>query len=427
MNLFKLAWKNVVSRPLNTLLSVTLFALGAGLVSLLLLLNHQMQKNFEKNLAGINLVVGAKGSPMQIILSSIYHIDFPTGNISLKQARFVSRNRMVKQTIPMALGDSYKGYRIVGTEKAYLDLYSAELSEGTLWKNSFDAVVGAEVARKQGLKLNDIFHSAHGMAEEGFEHDDHDFKVVGILKPSGLVTDNLIFCDIPTVWMAHEEHEDHEGASESEHNHDDHDHAHDHSHVHGYPPSLNVLKDGPEDKEITALLVFFKNKMGNVMMPRQINENTDMQAASPAFETTRLYSMMGMGEQVLRRLALAIIFVSGLSVFIALYNSMKERRYELALMRSLGATPGNLFSLLLSEGLIITILGLGLGLILGHVSMEILARYMQDNYRYAFTGWQWLDKEFILILVGLVIGFFASVIPAIQAFRTSIASTLSKD
>ena len=148
MSVLKLAWKNIVSNPLNLILSIILFGLGIGLISFLMLLNTQLSENFEKNLADIDLVIGAKGSPLQMILCSMYHIDNPTGNISVKDARpFLSpRNPLIKSAVPLSLGDSHKGFRIVGTNHKFLELYKAEISEGELFENDYDGNIGVTVA-----------------------------------------------------------------------------------------------------------------------------------------------------------------------------------------------------------------------------------------------------------------------------------------
>ncbi len=395
MNLLKLAWKNLLADKLSTLLSLILFSLGVGLISLILLLNHQVEDKFERNLAGIDMVVGAKGSPLQIILCNIFHIDFPTGNIPLKQAQGIARNRLVEKAIDLSLGDSYKGYRIVGTIHDYVDLYEGKVADGKLWEDTYEATIGATVAENLGVKVGDTFHSSHGFSE-GFEHDDMGaFTIVGVLEPNGTVLDQLVLTGKESVWAMHD--------------------------AHGMEADSIPL----EEREVTSMLLFFNNKMGNVQLPRFINENTDMQAASPAFEMARLYSMMGQGEYLLQRLAAIIIGVSALSIFISLFKSLRARRYELALMRVSGASPLWLFVLIVLEGLIIAVLGYVIGMILSHGTMEFLSGYLSEEYRYDFTGWLFLPDEGKMFLGALAIGFGAAVVPALLAFTTDISETLS--
>ncbi|MGB1217127.1 MAG: ABC transporter permease [Saprospiraceae bacterium] len=428
MNLIQLSWKNLVADRLSTILSLLLFALGVGLISLILLLNHQVEEKFEKNLAGIDLVVGAKGSPLQIILCSIFHIDFPTGNIPLKQAQGLARNPMIEKAIFLGMGDSYKTYRIVGTSHDYVDLYEGKTSQGKLWEKTYDVTLGGVVAEELGLKLGDTFDSSHGFAEDGFGHSHGEsFKVVGVLEKNGSVLDQLILTNMESVWAVHGEHtepEDEDVHAHEGHDHEGHDHDHDHEgHSHEEETTTPVAK---EEKEITSMLLFFRNRMATVTLPRMINENTDMQAASPAFEMARLYSMMGQGEDLLKILGIIIVAVSAFSIFIALFNSLRARKYELALMRVGGASPTWIFMLIIMEGLIIAVLGYILGMIFSHGGMALLSGHLTETYHYDFTGWVFLKEEIWMFFIALAIGIVAAIIPAFLAFDANISETLSE-
>lgn len=453
MNLLQLSWKNLLHKPLTTFLSILLFALGVGLISLLFLLDKQLQDNFEKNLAGIDLVIGAKGSPLQLILSSMYHIDAPTGNISIKEIRpFLNpKHPLIKQAIPLSMGDSYRGYRIVGTTQNIVELYDAKIAEGKIWERNFDVTIGGGIAEKEGLKVGDSFKSSHGFIEdEDLAHDDAEaFRVVGILEPTGAVIDQLILTTPQSFWLVHESHDHDHGEEETnevattqgedtpthdehdhdhDHDHDDHDHSgHDH-HAHETQHEIpKALLEEADEKAITSLLIEFKGRNFQALsMQRSINENTDMQGATPAIEINRLFSLMDTGEKALRALAIIIIFVSALSIFISLFSSLKERKYELALMRVMGASPSRLFILIILEGLLLAILGYVLGMFLSHGGMEVFAGAMQESYRYTFSGMQFLQKEWWLLLGALGIGFVAAILPAIQASRTDISDTLTK-
>lgn len=429
MSLLYLAWKNLVAKPWSMALSLILFALGTGLISLLLLMQKQLQENFENNLAGIDLVIGAKGSPLQLILSSMYHIDAPTGNISLKQARpFLNPNHpLIGLAVPLSLGDSYRGYRIVGTTNDFLSLYNPEIAQGQLWEKNLEVTIGAAVARTTGLKIGDAFQSSHGFVDgEDLGHVDHaSFIVTGIFAPQGTVIDQLILTTSQSFWVVH-------GEMGHDHDHDhDHDYDHDHDHAHDIDALRVVpgnLLDEDENLQVTSLLLKFKARNYQALnMQRNINENTDMQAATPAIEINRLYSLMSTGERILTLLAWAITIVSGLSVFISLFSSLRDRRYELALMRVMGSGRSRLFLLIVFEGLLLAGIGCLAGILLSHVAMEILGGAMTEAYRYQFTGMRFLKEELLLIGGALIIGFVAAVIPALQASRTDIANTLTNN
>ena len=461
MNILKLAWKNLTARPLSMVLTLVLFALGVGLTSLLLLVNKQLTDKFEKNLAGVDVVIGAKGSPLQMILCNMYHVDAPTGNISLKTAKpfLNSRHPFFKQSVPLSLGDSYKGYRIVGTIKDFAKLYLGEISEGTLWDAPLETTIGATVAQKTGLKVGDTFASNHGLSIEGDEHDHAKFKVVGIFKPSNTVLDQLVVTATQSIWAVHE-HAKEQAEEEAKQDEkvqgkqDEHKNPEKHDEKSGnIPPSVfkgkmddstavqrinpplqgsddrtSLLNETDTTKQITSVLLQFKNNKSvqALNFQRNINQNTDMQAATPAIELNRLFEMMGVGEKALRSLALLIVFVSGLSIFIALFNSLKERQYELALMRVMGAGRHTLFILIVAEGLLLSFIGFLTGILLSHTAMQLLAKYMSDAYRYSFTGWTWLSEEWWLLVGALAIGFVAAIVPAFNAYRTDISKTLSK-
>ena len=187
----KIIVSNLLHKPMGTMLSLLLMGFGIGLISFILQTSEQIEQKFADDMQGIDLVVGAKGSPLQLILSAIYQIDNPTGNIPLGEMDKLSNNHLVEKVIPLAYGDSYSSYRIVGTDSNYIDHYHAELKKGEPFRQDLDAVLGYEVAQKVGLHLGDTFYGTHGLGEGGHEHKEFVYKVTGILKPTGKVIDQL--------------------------------------------------------------------------------------------------------------------------------------------------------------------------------------------------------------------------------------------
>lgn len=392
MTWIKISWKNIWHKPLSSILSILLLAFGAGIISLLLNVSEQMEKQFTKNIAGIDMVVGAKGSPLQLLLSSVYQIDAPTGNIALGEYQKLLKNPLVKTGIPLAFGDNFEGYRMVGTESSYLDLYNGELKEGSLWSQSGEAIIGARVEELTDLALNKTFSSSHGFnAEMGDNHDHFKYQVVGVLKPTGTVLDKLILTNIESVWDVHQ--------------HDGHEHD-------------------EKPKEITAALIEFKNPMGILSIPRYVNQNTNMQAALPAIEINRLFSLMGTGIETLKSLAILIVLISGISVFISLYQNLKERKFELALLRTMGASRFQLFSLVIVEGLVISVIGFICGMAFSKIAMTIISKMAEENYQYNLQTSFFSKEEGLLFLGILALGFLASILPSVQAFRLNISKTL---
>ena len=402
MNLATLTFSYLRARALNTVLQVVLLALGIGTITLLLLATTQLDQRMRRDAQGIDLVVGAKGSPLQIILSAIYHLDVPTGNISYKQAKEIAAHRAVKKTIPLALGDSYQGFRIAGTTHDYVALYDGKLAAGRLWQQPLEAVLGAEVAARSGHAVGAKFAGAHGLGDGGDMHEGADYVVTGVLAPGGTVLDRLVLTSVESVWAVHAGHQG----------------------IHDIANAASLMKD--EEKEFTALLIQYASPLAAAILPRYINNNSDMQAASPAFETARLFSIIGVGVDVLRGFALVLVFSAGLSVFIALYGALNERRYDLAIMRTLGASPGKLMALLLAEGIMLAGAGGVLGLVLGHGFAELAGVALKSAKQIEITGLVWLPEELLLLAAALVVGAVAALLPAWRAYRTDIAGTLAR-
>ena len=420
MNLFLLSWNYLKAKKLNSVLNVLLMSLGIAVILVLVLLNAQLQENLNKNKRGIDLVVGAKGSPLQLILANVYHIDFPTGNVKLKEAKALTRNRLISSAIPLALGDNYKGFRIVGTNHDYVNLYEGTIAEGQLWKYNLETVIGAKVAERTGLKVGDTFNGSHGISVADMMHEGNGYTIVGILEPKGSVLDNLILTNVESVWSVH----DHEQEEES--NTEEYAHDHQHEKVLGTAYAKG-LPDGDEEDEITSMLVKFRSPLGAVQLPRYINSNTNMQAASPAFEIQRLFSLLGIGVDLIGVFAYIIIAISGLSIFISLFNALKDRKYDLAIMRTLGASRNKLFLHVILEGLIITSIGGVLGMFLGHALLEGLTLFYDKSEEIGISGLVLVKGEIYVLLYAIIVGIMASILPAIIAYRTDISKVLADD
>ncbi|MBX2822713.1 MAG: FtsX-like permease family protein [Rhodothermaceae bacterium] len=420
MNILKLTLSYIRQNKLGTALNVLLLGLGMATIVVLLLFSKQLDDNLQSNVKGIDLVVGAKGSPLQLILSSVFHIDTPPGNIPVREARELSMHPMVAETIPLALGDSYEQYRIVGSTPALLDHYEVAVVQGASWSSAFEVVVGSQVAEEEGLTIGDTIVSAHGIGG-GNAHGDHPLRVVGILGSAGSVIDRLVVTSIETVWAMHGLH----SAEEDAHDEHDEEDSHDHEESESDHHDEDVMASD-ENLEYTTLLVKYKTPIAAATLPRYINKETSMQAAAPVFQTARLLSLLGTGIDAFRVFAYVLIFAASLGVFIALYNAMKERAYDLAIMRTMGASRGFLLKQVILEGVLLALLGTLFGLILGHGAAELLGTFVGESRGLDISGFFFSIDELWLVALAIVIGVIASVLPAIQAYRTDIARTLSQ-
>jgi len=391
------AWRYLWSRPMGAALNVLLLGLGLASITFLLLVSHQLSRAFERDLAGIDVVVGAKGSPMQLILSGVLHIDVAPGNVPLSAVRELEKHPMVAGIIPISLGDNVGGFRIVGTSHAYLSHYQTTLAQGRLWDAPMQAVVGATAARKLGLQLGNTFAGSHGMGGGGHMHDDSLYTVVGILAPGGSVLDRLVLTDTASVWKVHED------ATAL----DDED--------------RKVME---AEREITMALVKYKTPMAAMSFPRYVNTSTDMQAAAPALEVTRLLNMLGLGTDVLRAFAGVLLLTAALSVFIALWSAVRERRADLALLRMLGAPPRKVASLLLTEALWLGLLAAVLGLVLGQGFAAALGWFLRLDNSLLVGGLVWPVELLVVPGVALAVSAGAALLPALGAYRVSVLELL---
>jgi putative ABC transport system permease protein len=423
MSPFKISWKSLWSKPLSAALNIMLIAFGTGILTILLLASTQISEKLDNNSKDIDLVVGAKGSPLQLVLSSIYYIDFPTGNIPLKEAMELARSPFVKRAVPLALGDNYEGVRIVGTDSNFVSLYKLKTAQGRFWEKDFETTIGATVATQQGLKIGDTFYGAHGLSGSSDVHKEHQYTVSGILEPQGNVTDNLILTNIKSVWKMHDEHDDHDHDSHEGHNHPPGEAHHHHD---GEEHNHEESEKTDESRELTSLLIQYRSPMSVAMFPRMVNETTNMQAASPAQESTRLFSLIGVGVDTLQWFAVLIMLIAAISVFVNLYNSLKERSYDLAIMRTLGASRTKLFVIVIAEGIMLTLAGTVIGIVLGHMVLEFIGSN-QESGQAQLSGFVLLYDELYLFVAGLAIGIFAAIIPAVQAYRSNISKILSKN
>lgn len=391
------SWRYLWSRPLAAALNLLLLTLGLASITFLLLVSHQISQAFDRDVAGIDVVVGAKGSPMQLILSGVFHLDVPTGNVPLAAVKELEKHPQVAKVIPISLGDSFRGFRIVGTTPDYIHHYDAQLAQGALWSKPMQAVIGAQVAQQTGLKVGASFTGTHGLGGGGEEHKLSPYVVSGVLAGSHTVLDRLVLTATESVWQVHE--------TDTALDDDD----------------RKVLE---EEREITLALIQYKTPLAAVTFPRYINSSTEMQAAAPALEITRLLSMVGVGTDVLRALAGVLLLTAGLSVFIALWGAVRERRADLALLRMLGAPPARVAGLLLCEALWLALLATVLGVLAGQGLTALLAWALQLEKSVLIGALSWPVELVSVPVLALGVALASALLPAWEAYRVSVFELL---
>ena len=397
MKTISLAFRYLWARPLAAALNLLLLTLGLASMTFLLLVGYQLDKAFERDLAGIDVVVGAKGSPLQLILAGVFHMDVPPGNVPLKAVEALKAHPQVAKVIPISLGDSFRSFRIVGTSPDYISHYGATLAQGAVWTQPMQAVIGAQVAAQTGLKPGDRFAGSHGLGGTGHTHGDNPYVVSGVLAASGSVLDRLILTATESVWQVHEAAT---AVDESD------------------------KKIMQEERELTLALIQYKTPLAAVTFPRFINTTTEMQAAAPALEITRLLNMLGVGIDVMRALAGVLLLTAGLSVFIALWGAVRERRADLALLRMLGASPGKVAALLLCEALWLAVLAAVLGLLAGQGLVMALGWLLKMDQSVLIGAWVWPAALWSVPALAFGVAAFAALLPALGAYRVSVFELL---
>ena len=454
-----LARANLAHRPLASLLTVCMLSVAVALISLFLQTSAHVSQRIDRDLARVDLVVGAKGSPLQIILSSLLHVDVPTGNIPLTQAQAVMQHPLVAASVPIALGDSFRGFRLVGTTPEMLPLYGASLRQGRDWQARGDVVIGADIASSLGMTLGQRFVSVHGLGQSdaASAHDHAEYRVVGIAARSGTVLDRLILTSIDSVWAAHglapggldlhhgsesEDHHDHE------HHREDHDYDHDHDthhherHTHEEGEDHHEVSDphegasslsladlrtlAPEGLEITALLVTYRSPIAAVRLTEDVQRMPGLQAASPAREITRLFQVSAGFLAAARMLAGLLLCIGGLSIFTALSSAAQQKTYDFALLRAMGGRPSFVLLSQLFEGGLLAILSAVTGIVGAHGALWGVSALSPAFASLGLDGSLWPFSELLLILGVLVLGAAAALWPALRAFRTDPALLLQQ-
>ena len=421
MNALVLGARTIRRRPLPAVLTVLLLALGIATVVVVLLFQREFEDRLGRDARGIDLVVGAKGSGLQLVLSSVFHLDVPTGNVRLVDLRAIARHQMVAGVMPLSLGDAYRGFRIVGTTHAHPNHYGADLAQGRLWERSMEAVVGSHASRDTGLRTGDSFVGAHGLeGDSGFDHGEDPYRVVGVLRETGTVLDRLILVDSASVWEVHAVHGESGAASSDEPPPDEGDNA--------GSGTVRGAEDGlpPGDREVTAMLVRYRTPLAAIRLPRAINSGTVLQAASPAQEMARLFYLVGTGLDAFRAFAGVLIGASALSLFIALWHAMHEQRYDLAVMRTLGASRGRILRFVLAQGAVLGVAGVLLGAGLGHATAWLLAGWLERERSLSMDSLGWAPEEGLVMAGAVLIALAAAAVPAVRASYLEVTAVLAE-
>ncbi len=403
MSFLAMASRYLRFRWLVSLLTVAGIALGVALVCAVLALRHESERALSRDAGLYDLVAGGKGSPLQLVLCSVYHLDSPTGNLPYSVYERMKRDSRILWAAPIGLGDNYSGYRIVGTESHFFDLPDRNgepffgFADGQRFKDRFEVVLGSQVTSSTGLGVGDSFFGTHGLVEvPGAEvHRDFPYRVSGILAPTGTAQDRAIFGTLASVWEIHET-EDRLHAS-----------------IQG-----SALLEGRKEREATAILIRLKTPGLRLWMADEVRKETDGIAAVPINEILRFQrGIIGPVQRALLFVAAAVVAVSCLTVLVTLYQAAERRRRDIAILRSLGALRGEVASLVFAEGLLLTGGGILLGLLIGHGGLALSAGPFRDATGLVLDPWRMPDAELVALGIMGLCGSLASFFPSISCYR----------
>ncbi len=401
MNLALLAWRYLWSRPLLALLNLALLALGSAAIVVVTLVSEQLEQQTQRNLAGIDLVVGAKGSPLQLILAGVFHIDSPTGNIPLATQALLAANPLVASVVPLSLGDSVMGFRIIGTHADYLALYGAQPAAGRVWQAPLEAVLGADAAAALGVAIGGQFAGGHGLGQSGDAHEETPYTVVGTLQRCDCVLDRLVLTATESVWRVHE-------------------------HADEAPALGQQADDKHAERELTLLLVRYRSPLAAASLPRWVNAQPGLQAAAPALESARLFRLLGAGLDLMRGFGLLLVLMATLSLWVALTHAVRERGSDLAMLRMLGAPPRRVAALLMFEALWLALIGVIAGLALGHGLTHLLGLVLRAERSLVVTGLWWSGHHATLVAGAVLLALLAVAWPVRRVMRLDVTTLLQQ-
>jgi putative ABC transport system permease protein len=457
MSLPGLAARSLLNRRASAVLTVATIAIAIALVVLVEQMRLQLREGFYRSVSGTDLIVGAPTSPVQLLLFSVFGIGNPSANLDYSRYQELAADPLVEWAVPIALGDAYRGYRVVGTTAAMFERYRyaggqpLAFAAGAGFDDLFDAVAGAAVARQLGLEPGDPIVLAHGGGNVSLHHHEaQPFRLSGVLAPTGTPVDQAIYIRIDAHHAVHIGWErgmpeparmlapDQARALAADNDHD-HDHDHGHDHAPGDAPGTGAAVDtdpqnhepasmqtpaaGLEPSQVSAVLLGLKTRAAALGLQYRLNQQRErpLLAILPGLALQQLWRITGLAEQILRVVSGLVVLAGLMGMLTALLGSLAERRREMAILRACGARPWQVAWLLLVEAGLLTALGIGAGLLLAWAAQLALAPWLLNQFSIALSptwpeAWQWL------ILGGIwVSGLLVALLPATLVYRRTLA------
>ncbi len=398
---------------------LTIFSISISVTLLLGVENIRqgVRTSFSSAVSGTDIIVGARGGSLQLLLYSIFRIGNAPNNLSLESYNEFRNNRRVRWTIPLSLGDSHRGFRVLGTNQDYFKYFrygskkKLEFTKGKSFSEVFDAVIGSEVANNLKYQLNGNIIIAHGTGNISFlKHEDRPFKVVGILRPTGTPVDQTIHVSLEGITAMHIDWKS------------------------GAPPleeeglsSEDIMKLDLKSEEITSFLIGLRSKIHAFDLQREINSYKEepLSAIMPGVALQELWDILRTAETGLRVITWFVLFAGLLGMITALLSGLNERRREMAILRSVGAGPSTISFLLIFEAMVLTFTGILFGLFFLYITLFVSQPLLEAYFGLFIPINSISFKELILLGGILLTGMLMGVIPAFKAYRQSLVDGMT--
>jgi len=439
--------RSLRTRALATSVATALVAIAVALLLVLLSLREAASQAFRRGTGNIHLLVSADASPLVAVLNGLFYANAPANPIAWAKFKEIEGSFPWQWCIPTQLGDSFRGQPVMATSAEFFTDFEPvagmpfQFSDGRVFEEAFEVVVGSSVARDFGLQVGQkiVFtHGSGGSREGGHEHADHPYEVVGVLQPTGSAHDRALFTNLVSTWVIHaEEKRAHEPkVAESETNapkpettasEADHDHGHDHGHDHVHVDEADLRDD---EKLITGILLRIPTRSGSDASASiaaqfdRLRRDVSITVAQPAQQIGRLMALIGDIDWLFVAMAVVVLFSSAASIMLAMVSSMELRRRQVAILRVLGASAWRVFALAITESTLIGLVGAGIGAALAIVGGQIATTLLQERVGLVIAG-AVDSRAAILVAAGaVVLAALAGIVPAVKAYRTSIARHL---
>ncbi|PSW15168.1 ABC transporter permease [Photobacterium sanctipauli] len=413
--IIRLALQSLANRKTTALLTLLTVAISVTLLLGVERVRTQAKSSFANTISGTDLIVGSRSGQVNLLLYSVFRIGNATNNIDWQSYQEIANHRSVRWAIPISLGDSHKGFRVVGTTGAYFEHFRygqkqpLEFNEGNKFNTLFETVIGSEVAKKLNYKIGDEIIIAHGISDQSFNrHDNLPFKIVGVLAPTGTPVDSSVHVSLEAIEAIHVGWES--GANL------------------GASPSAEVLKQQQfEPKQITAFMVGLNSKIQTFALQRYINTypKEPLSAIMPGIALHELWGMMSIAEQALLAVSGFVVIAGLLGMLTSLLTSLNERRREMAILRAMGAKPSHIFFLLTSEAAALTAVGILLGTTLLYSMLFFAQPLIQEHFGLLISITPLTSHELMLLCLVQLAGMVVGLVPAIRAYQHSLSDGMT--